>query len=204
MGHFLVCKSVGQVKQPLCGGFVGCVKRSCQRRQAALHPARGNRVASRLNAQALDSAFCIDGSVQTGHMHGAVEVMGHVFFAAPEQLHGARGGCHGNTYRLRDGVHLQAPAKSTPQQGDVQGDFVDVYARHLGRNFPGHFWHLGGGPNFYFAVFDLGRAVHGLHGGVGQVGRVVNGFNHLFGRRFGFGCIALGVKSRALVGLDMG
>ena len=116
-------------------------------------------------------------------MHGAVKVVAHVFFARPRELYWFATRGQGHFDGLGNKVHFQSAAKATTQEGDVHHHFVHVHACRLGgsgacgrRNLRGH-------PDFDLAVFDLRGAVHGLHGGVGQVGCGVAGLNR-FGARF--------------------
>ena len=53
------------------------------------------------------------------------------------------------------------------------GHFSGLGTRHLG--------HLGAGPKLDLAVFNLRRAIQRLHGGVGQIRGVINGFDDAAG-----------------------
>ena len=143
-------------------------------------------------------ALGINRSAQLRHMHGTVEVVGHVLFARPNQLHGFSVASHGHTHGLGDVVHLQPPPKSATQQGDMQRDLLGIHTGHLGRNSTRHFRNLGRRPHGDLAVLDLGGAIHGFHGGVGQIGGLVAGFHQFGGRPLRLVGVAFFVKGVAV------
>ena len=73
-------------------------------------------------------------------------------------------------------------------------DFVVRHTRHFGCSGPCQAGHLSGCPNFQLPVFELRRAIHGLHGGVRQIrGRVLR-LNDARSTCFSFHGIALLIK----------
>jgi hypothetical protein len=60
-----------------------------------------------------------------------------------------------------------------------------------------HLRHLGRCPDGDLTVFDLRSAVHGLHGGMGQIGRAVEGLNLSAGAALGIVHRATAVEGKA-------
>ena len=201
--HVLVFKTIGQVKQAFGRGFVGQVYGAGQQGHGALHPARRNGVASRLDAQALHLALGIERGFEAGGVHGAVKVVAHVFFARPRQLHRLAARGQGHFDGLGNKVHLKPAAKATAQEGDVHHHFVYVHTCGLGGSGASGRRDLRRRPDFDLAVFDLRGAVHGLHGGVRQIGRGIAGFNRLAAGFFGGGNVALLKKGEAALFVEL-
>ena len=203
MRHALVGEAVRQVKQSFGRCFVRHVDGTGQQRNRPLHPARRNRVTCRFNAQALQLALGVQCGFESRGVHGAVKVVAHVFLAGPGQLHRLAARGLGHLDGLGNKVHLQTATKATAQQGDVHGHVALADARSFGGRVARRRWNLRRRPNFNLAVFDLGRAVHGLHGGVGQVRCGVAGFN---GLRSGFFCrinVAPAMKSQTTLFVEL-
>ena len=202
VAHVLVQKAVGQVEQALGRGFVGRVDGARNLRCRPRQPAGGDGVARRLDAQAADFALCVNRRLELGQVHGAVKVVPHVFFARPQQLNRRTVAGHGHLHGLADKVHFQSAAKATAEQRHVHGDIVFLDARHFGGHGARQGRHLRGHPNLDLAVDDLRGAVHGLQGGVGQVGRLVQRVDARDRGALGQGGFALFVKGEATVGVE--
>ena len=136
-------------------------------------------------------------------MHGAVKVVANILFAGPRELHRLACGGHGHLDGLGDKVNLQTPSEAAAQQGDVNRHFVWAHACGLGRCGTCRRRDLRWRPNLYCAVFDLRGAVHGLHGGVGQIGCGVTRLNDLGRRLFGGVGVALVKEGKAAFAVQL-
>ena len=110
----------------------------------------------------------------------AVAVMLEIVGPGPLYFHGHTGGL-GAFHRVQDEIGHGAPAEATAGQGDLDLDLLGLQARDLldGGNRPGR--SLGRGPDLASARLHIRHGHHGLHGGVGQEGRVVGGLDPLGG-----------------------
>ena len=102
----------------------------------------------------------------------------HVVLPRPDQLD--RGLCLlGDAQRLDDKIHFEAPAESAAQVGEID---LDRLGREAGDFCGGPVDEgdgLGADPDLAAIRLEIHGAVHRLHGGVGDKGRVVLRFNGL-------------------------
>ena len=103
---------------------------------------------------------------------------------------------------LADKVDFESAAKTSAQWCDVHRDLVFFHPRYFGGHGACHLRHLRGQPDLHMAVFDLRGAVHGLHRGVGQIGRLVQRVDAACCAFFGLADGALFVKSEAAFGVQ--
>ena len=122
-------------------------------------------------------ALCVQTCAEAADARGTVEVVLHVFAAAPQCLHwcALHGLCH--DCGLGNDVHLEATAKAAAQHGDVQLHFGHVDTELLGHHFASQIGYLGRRPHLRLAVFEPHGTSHGFHGGMGQIRCVVFGFH---------------------------
>jgi hypothetical protein len=94
------------------GRLVGQVDRAVQRRLRALDVARSDRIARAAGEQRVRQALLIQPGAQPGSRRRAVEVVGEVLLARPDQLHRPAAGFQRDAHRLRNNVHLQPSAEA--------------------------------------------------------------------------------------------
>src|SRR5690606_12884386 len=105
---------------------------------------------------------------------GPVVVVLHVVLARPGYLDRS-GDMHGQLDGFGHVVLEQAPAEAAAEQGVVDVDVAVGQGRERGRDLAGHARRLGRAPDVTALGGDVGGAVHGLHGGVGEVRDLVHG-----------------------------
>ncbi len=104
-----------------------------------------------------------------------VEVVAGVVLPRPDDFHGV--GCleragHG----LGDEIIGHAAAKATPQLGGMHHDIGNGQAGQRGGRVPCAALILRRHPQFAAALVNPGSGIHRLHGGVGQQGHFIDGF----------------------------
>ena len=103
VGDALAGDAVGLVEEALARGLVGRVDRAGEHRDAALHPARRDRVAGAGDAQRDRLARRRRGRrASTAAPAGPIEVVADVFLARPDELHRPAAAFERDAHRLAD------------------------------------------------------------------------------------------------------
>ena len=112
--------------------------------------------------------------LEADRRHRAVEVVLHVLFTGPDQLDGPSVCGLGGRHRLPDIVVVEAAPKAAAQEAVVDVDILRRHAGTFGRGGERAFRILRAEPQVHAIGLDARRAVHRLHGGVGQVRHLVD------------------------------
>ncbi len=157
----LIRKTVGLVEQAFGSGLVRQFHRPCELRQSTLHPARRDRVAGRPDMQRNRHAGAVDRRSQARHLHGAIEVVPHVLFAGPYQLHSDTRHVHRDAHGPGDIVRLSS-RRPKPPPSRVTWSATSPSAtgtRAAARWRAAHLRHLGRRPDLDLVRRATSRAV---------------------------------------------
>ena len=103
---------------------------------------------------------------------GTVAVMLHVVLAGPEQLHRSAHGL-GHDHGLNQLVVHRPSAEAAAKEQVVDIHLLRRHTRRLRGELQGHVRVLGPEPDLDLVLRHPGRAVQGLHGGMGKMGDLV-------------------------------
>ena len=106
--------------------------------------------------------------------------MADVVLARPHDLHG-RARVAGDKGGLNGIILNKATAKATTDECDVDFDALARNPERTGNGIGGGSRDLRGRPEFAGIAANVGRAIYGLHRGVGEERHFVNGINFLHG-----------------------
>ncbi len=158
--------------------------------------ARHDRRADDAVAPGDGHALLVEAGFELVVIVGPVHVVLDVFLAAPDDLDRIFR-LLGDERRLGDEVHLQPAAEAAAEKVIVDRDLLLLEAEHLGHDHLRHAGDLTSNPDIAAVRLDVRRAVDGLHGGMGEEGRLIRRFD--LGRGFGesSGCVAFGLGDGA-------
>ena len=112
----------------------------------------------------------------------------HILFSCPDDLHRSVD-LHGCFNGILDKICSASPAKAAPQLGHVNCDLIIGKTCELGGRPLGSLGILCGCPQFTTTLLYMGRAVHGLHSGVSQIGYLIDRFQMTVNFLHGLFCI---------------
>ena len=98
-----------------------CIERVLREAKRALR----DRLRRELERERDWPAGGVEPGLESVQRHRAVEVVRHVVFARPEQLH-RFADCLGNLRRLHDEIQIEAAAKTPAQEGRLDGDILGL------------------------------------------------------------------------------
>ena len=129
---------------------------------------------------------------------GPVNVVLNVLFPTPDNLHGPLD-LPGDGDGLRDAVHVETASKAPADNMVVNLDLLGWQAGDFRRRSlcPAH--DLNAYPDFAAVFRHMHRAVHRLHGGMGEKWHLVDGFDFLRRGRKGLRKVPIGAGDNAIV-----
>ena len=112
------------------------------------------------------------------HAGGAVEVVGHVVFAGPDQLDGG-GDVAGDLRRFGLEIVLVAASEATTHEGGVNGEGGLGQLQFFGDDSAADVGALRGAPGFALVALQMNGDVHRFHAGVCKEGKCVDSLDAL-------------------------
>ena len=131
--------------------------------------------------QRIGFSSLVHGGAHANQTGGTVQIVLHVLFTAPHQLHWLARNFHGDRHGLACEILRAFASQSTAH---LHGEHTHFFLRNVsGRRCCSEcgFRILRGGPDIELVFCPHGCAHHGLHGGMGQIRCVVISFHHLAG-----------------------
>ena len=132
---------------------------------------------------------------------GAVEVMRHVVFTRPHQLHRFVADGFGDQRRLHDEVDVNAPAETAAQERRLDRHVFRLDAHRFGDGRLRRVLPLCGANQRHLAVFEPGGEVHGLQRRVRHVLAHVFSAHHILRSADHRVCITHGLQGQRRAGL---
>ena len=122
----------------------------------------------------------VEAALQIMKAGGAIVIVVEIVLAGPEEFHGDAN-LFGNGGRFEHVIVSKAAAEATTCALQVNDDVARGNVQELGDLLAAGFRSLAGRPEFEFAVVIVREAILGLHGGVGEEGVGVSGFDGFCG-----------------------